>query len=107
MVCISISKLDFMKDIRDFQLLEYNTFGIEGKCRRFIEFDSIGELKSLLASLGPADKPLMVLGGGSNLLLTGDFAGTVIHSNIVSQPVVERTADGTGERMWEPSRAVK
>ena len=86
-----------MKDIRDFQLLEYNTFGIEGKCRRFIEFDSIGELKSLLASLGPADKPLMVLGGGSNLLLTGDFAGTVIHSNIVSQPVVERTADGTGD----------
>ena len=30
-----------MKDIRDFQLLEYNTFGIEGKCRRFVEFDTV------------------------------------------------------------------
>lgn len=86
-----------MKDIRDFQLLEYNTFGIEGKCRRFVEFDTVDELKSVLASLTPADNPLMVLGGGSNLLLTRDFPGTVLHSNIVGRPVVERTADETGD----------
>ena len=86
-----------MKDIRDFQLLEYNTFGIEGKCRRFVEFDTVDELKYVLASLTPADNPLMVLGGGSNLLLTRDFPGTVLHSNIVGRPVVERTADETGD----------
>ncbi|MGM9733183.1 MAG: UDP-N-acetylmuramate dehydrogenase [Prevotella sp.] len=86
-----------MRDIKDFQLLEYNTFGIEGRCKRFIEFGSIGELKSVLASLTPADNPLMVLGGGSNLLLTRDFPGTVLHSKIVGEPVVERTADETGD----------
>lgn len=86
-----------MKDIKDFQLLEYNTFGIEGKCKRFVEFDSIDELKSVLATLSDADSPLMVLGGGSNLLLTHDFSGTVLHSNIITPPSVERYADACGD----------
>ena len=46
MVRVSINKLDIMRDIKDFQLLEYNTFGIEGKCKRFCEFDSIEEFAS-------------------------------------------------------------
>ena len=85
-VRISINKLDIMRDIKDFQLLEYNTFGIEGKCQRFCEFDSIDELRSILDTITDADHPLMVLGGGSNLLLTKDFPGTVLHSNIVTDP---------------------
>lgn len=85
-VRISINKLDIMRDIKDFQLLEYNTFGIEGKCKRFCEFDSIDELRSILDTITDADHPLMVLGGGSNLLLTKDFPGTVLHSNIVTDP---------------------
>ena len=86
-----------MRDIKDFQLLDYNTFGIEGKCARFVEFDSIDELKSALASLSNADFHLMVLGGGSNLLLTRDYPGSVLHSNIVPPPSVERATDGTGD----------
>ena len=97
LVCICINKLGNMKDIKDFQLLEYNTFGIEGKCKRFVEFDSIDELKSVLATLSDADSPLMVLGGGSNLLLTHDFSGTVLHSNIITPPSVERFADACGD----------
>ena len=83
MVCIGINKLDIMRDIKDFQLLEYNTFGIKGKCKRFVEFDSIEELKSVIVTLNDTDRPLMILGGGSNVLLTKDFPGTVLHSNIV------------------------
>lgn len=86
-----------MRDIRDFQLLKYNTFGISGRCRRFIEFDSVGELKSALTTLTADDEPLMVLGGGSNLLLTKDFEGTVLHSNINFQPKSEVTCDATGD----------
>ena len=86
-----------MNDKKDFQLLEYNTFGIMGKCKRFVEFDSIDELKVVLASLAEADQPLMILGGGSNLLLTKDYPGTVLHSNIVGKPTVIKTADGSGD----------
>lgn len=93
MVRFGINKSDFMRDIRDFQLLKYNTFGISGRCRRFIEFDSIDELKSVLSTLTADDEPLMVLGGGSNLLLTKDFEGTVLHSNINFEPKTDVTCD--------------
>lgn len=72
-----------MKDFYDHSLLPYNTFGIDVKCRRFIEFDSVGELLGVLPSLRSQDsRPLLIIGGGSNLLLTKDFEGTAIHSAI-------------------------
>lgn len=71
-----------MKDIRDYDLTPHNTFGISANCRRFVEFDTVEELQSALASLDQSDSPLMVIGGGSNLLLTSDFDGTVLHSAI-------------------------
>ena len=71
-----------MKDIRDYSLLAHNTFGIDAKCKRFLEYSSVEEARQLVASLTDADKPLLILGGGSNLLLTGDYEGTVVHSAI-------------------------
>jgi len=71
-----------MKDLHDYSLKGHNTFGIDARCNRFIEFDSVEELQSALGSLTEKDRPLLLLGGGSNLLLTGDFNGTVLHSAI-------------------------
>lgn len=71
-----------MKDIKDYSLTAHNTFGIDAKCRRFIEFDDVDELKSVLGNCGNVAGPKLVIGGGSNLLLTGDYAGTVFHSAI-------------------------
>ena len=71
-----------MKDIRDYSLLAHNTFGIDAKCRRFLEYSSVEEAQQMVAGLTDADKPLLILGGGSNLLLTGDYQGTVLHSSI-------------------------
>lgn len=71
-----------MKDFYDFNLKEHNTFGIDVKCRRFIEFESVDELLQIVNSLTDADKPLLVLGGGSNMLFTADYEGTVLHSAI-------------------------
>lgn len=71
-----------MRDIRDYDLSAHNTFGIKAKCSRFVEFSSTDELREALSALTDADLPLMILGGGSNLLLTKDYKGTVIHSAI-------------------------
>lgn len=71
-----------MKDIKNYSLAAHNTFGIDAKCRRFIEFDDVDELKSVLGNCGNVAGPKLVIGGGSNLLLTGDYAGTVFHSAI-------------------------
>ena len=62
-----------MKDIRNYSLLGHNTFGIDACCRRFVEYASVEEAQQIVASLSEADEPLLLLGGGSNLLLTQDY----------------------------------
>lgn len=71
-----------MKDLRNYNLLDHNTFGIDVKCRRFIEFSSVSELLMICERLSDDDQPLLVMGGGSNLLFTDNFDGTVLHSAI-------------------------
>lgn len=94
-----------MKDFYDFNLKEHNTFGIDVKCRRFIEFESVDELLQIVNSLTDADKPLLVLGGGSNMLFTADYDGTVLHSAIKGHVAVQTDEGimlrcGSGE-VWD------
>ena len=86
-------------------LKEYNTFGISVKAEMFAVFSSIEELKQILSFRN--DKKLLVLGGGSNLLLTQDFDGLVIKNEIKRFEVIEETASevivesGAGENWHE------
>lgn len=94
-----------MKDFYDFNLKEHNTFGIDVKCRRFIEFESVDELLQIVNSFTDADKPLLVLGGGSNMLFTADYEGTVLHSAIKGHVAVQTDEGimlrcGSGE-VWD------
>ena len=85
-----------MKDIKNYNLLNHNTFGISGNCRRFVEFDNVDELQTCVRSIIAEDKPLLIIGGGSNLLLTRDFPGLVLHSAIMGREVVKES-DG---KVW-------
>ena len=69
-----------MKDFRNYSLLKYNTFGIDALCKRFLEYASVDEAKKLVLQLTDSDSPILIVGEGSNLLLQGDYPGTVIHS---------------------------
>ena len=92
-----------MKDIRDYSLLAHNTFGIDAKCKRFLEYSSVEEAQQIVAGLTAADQPLLILGGGSNLLLTGDYEGTVIHSAIKGIEVLDNeTLAAEGENLKNP-----
>ena len=71
-----------MKDFRNYSLAQHNTFGINAKCSRFIEYATTSEAKEAVKSLNNNDMPLLIIGGGSNLLLTKDFNGIVLHSAI-------------------------
>jgi UDP-N-acetylmuramate dehydrogenase len=59
-------------------LREFNTFGVEARARLFCRVRGAEELAALAAEPRLAGLPRLVLGGGSNLLLTGDFDGLVI-----------------------------
>lgn len=56
-----------------------NTFGVEAKAKYFAEVDSVEELKETLQF---SYSPILVLGGGSNVLFTKDFDGLVIKLNL-------------------------
>ena len=71
-----------MKDIRDYSLLRHNTFGIDAKCSRFLEYADDTEAQQVASILRDAGQSFLIIGGGSNLLLTRDFGGIVVHSAI-------------------------
>ena len=95
-----------MKDLHDYSLLPHNTFGIEARCDRFLEYADVDEARQVAQMLREDQAPLLIIGGGSNLLLTADFSGTVVHSAIKGYEVVGETADdvllrvGSGE-VWD------
>lgn len=60
-------------------LLHYNTFGIDAVADRFVVLRSVDDYRSLLHSGLMMQMPFFVLGGGSNVVFTGDFRGLVVH----------------------------
>lgn len=65
-----------MKTLTHHSLLHENTFGIDQQCDHYVVYDSVADAVSVAHM--PCQPPLLILGGGSNLLLTGDFHGTVV-----------------------------
>ena len=68
-------KTEYYKD-----LTKMNTFGMKVKARCFIEYDSVADLVDI--EFEELARPVLHIGGGSNLLFTDDFKGTVLHSKI-------------------------
>ena len=57
-----------------------NTFGMKVKARCFMEYDSVADLVDI--EFEELARPVLHIGGGSNLLFTDDFKGTILHSKI-------------------------
>ena len=70
-------------------LKNYNTFGIDCTARYFVSVESIEELKQALSEKN--SKELFILGGGSNMLLTGDLDAFVIHINLKGIEILKET----------------
>jgi UDP-N-acetylmuramate dehydrogenase len=60
-------------------LKQYNTFGIEVKARYFTQAHDDLEVRQALAQAQQRGVPVLVIGGGSNLLLTRDIDALVLH----------------------------
>ena len=61
-------------------LTKMNTFRMKVKAKCFIEYDSIADLVDI--EFEELTRPILHIGGGSNLLFSEDFKGTVLHSKI-------------------------
>ena len=76
--------LNFQENI---SLLPFNTFGISVKSKKFIGIENTEALIEVLNQIEKEE--LLVLGGGSNLLLTQDFEGLTIRMENRGMEVVQ------------------
>ncbi|WP_111308090.1 UDP-N-acetylmuramate dehydrogenase [Confluentibacter sediminis] len=80
-----------MQISHNISLKPYNTFGIDAKAKHFVSVSSIEELKKVLELTEYPNK--LILGGGSNMLLTKDQDLLVIHINIKGISIVSEDTD--------------
>ena len=65
---------------QNFPLKNYNTFHIDAYAKNFAAFYSVEELGSLIKEY--SKEPILILGGGSNLLFTKNFKGIVLKNEL-------------------------
>jgi len=74
-------------------LSEFTTIGLGGPARRFVEAVTDEEIITEVHAADERSEPLLVLGGGSNLVISDDgFPGTVVH---IATTGIHRAVDGT------------
>lgn len=90
----------------NYSLKNYNTFGIDVKCRYFVESDTESDFLEFVSSYELKPEEIMVLGEGSNFLFTDDFDGTVFYPTMKGMEIVEENDEhvwvkvGAGE-VWD------
>ena len=79
----------------NFSLDALNTFGIKARAQAYLAVRDIDQLHAVCADDILRKLPRLVLGGGSNVVLTGDFDGLVLHSCLRGIEIIGHTADAT------------
>lgn len=75
---------------KGFSLRGYNTFGIEVCAKYFAKFNSVEELQELNEQQTTNNKQqTLILGGGSNILFTGNYDGLVLKNEMKGLEVVK------------------
>lgn len=88
-------------------LKPFNTFGISAIARHYVAIGSAEDLINLIETDLYKNEKRLILGGGSNILLTKNFEGLVIHNNLKGIQRSTETDDyitlaiGSGED-WHP-----
>lgn len=79
------------------QLKDHTTFKIGGPAKRFVEVATLSDLVSAVASARDTQTPILILGGGSNILVSDQgFDGTVIK---IATTGIRYVADGMSVRV--------
>src|SRR3569832_1078519 len=69
-------------------LAAHNSFGIVAKARALVRVRSEADVQALLADPELRDQPKFVLGGGSNIVITGDVKPLVLKVEVMGRRVV-------------------
>jgi len=78
-----------MKLFQNYPLQDITTFHAKVFAKYYTVFSSVEFLKQILSSPEVKSMPFIILGGGSNVLFTGDFNGVIIRNAIEGIEVVK------------------
>ncbi|SAL74745.1 UDP-N-acetylenolpyruvoylglucosamine reductase [Caballeronia peredens] len=81
--------------LADYSLRPHNTFGFEVRARHAMKIDSVEAAAALYADKRIANMAHLVLGGGSNVVLTRDFDGVALIVGIAGKRVI-----GEDDNAW-------
>ena len=73
---------------RNVPLQPLNSFGIAARAAQLVRVRSEADVRAVLADAELAMQPRFVLGGGSNIVLTGDVKATVLKVEVPGRRVV-------------------
>ena len=76
----------------NFSLKNYNTFNIDVKSDKFISINTEDQLIDFLFKNKDEDN-IFILGGGSNVLFSKDYKGTIVHISIKGKKIIEESND--------------
>ena len=76
-------------------LQSFNTFRIVARAHTLVRISGEDDVRAVLADPGLAPAPKFVLGGGSNIVLTGDVRSVVLKVEITGRRLME-----AGDRAW-------
>ena len=74
---------------QNISLKQYNTFGIDVSAKCFSIFSTLSELQEVLSHESVNKERMLILGGGSNILLTQHFDGLVIKNELKGINVIQ------------------
>ncbi|MBC7437794.1 MAG: UDP-N-acetylmuramate dehydrogenase [Bdellovibrionales bacterium] len=72
-------------------LQAYNSFGIVAKAHTLVRVGSEDDVQQVLADPQLAGQPMFVLGGGSNIVITGDVKPVVVKVEVMGRRLVKET----------------
>jgi UDP-N-acetylmuramate dehydrogenase len=78
---------------KNVSLKKYNTFGLDYMAECIIHLKTEQEAVSLFKNQNSCKKPFLIIGGGSNLLFTCDFKGTILLPQFAGIMVEEEDQD--------------
>ncbi len=82
-----------LKKLQNISLKPYNTFGIDVKAKQMLIIQDIYELSEAFENVYKTGDSWLLLGGGSNVLFSNDFNGTIIKISFKTMQVLYKTAE--------------
>jgi UDP-N-acetylmuramate dehydrogenase len=83
----------------DFPLRAFNTFGVDASARAYLPVTTVSMLEDIRRNAELTAMPRLILGGGSNILLTQDFPGLVLHMQSKGMEIIGEDDDATYVRV--------